>query len=29
LPLVGIWPDDETELYFKRGTAVSRREALG
>jgi uncharacterized cupin superfamily protein len=26
---VGVWPDDETELYFKRGNAVSRREALG
>ncbi len=25
---VGIWPDDETEFYFKRNTAVSRGEAL-
>ena len=25
---VGVWPDDETELYFKGKTAVSRAEAL-
>ena len=25
---VGVWPDDDTEYYFKRGTAVSRKEAL-
>jgi uncharacterized cupin superfamily protein len=25
---VGIWPDDETEFYYKRNTAVSRGEAL-
>ena len=25
---VGVWPDDETEFYFKRNTAVSRGEAL-
>jgi uncharacterized cupin superfamily protein len=21
---IGVWPDDETEYYFKRGTAVPR-----
>jgi hypothetical protein len=21
---IGVWPDDDTEFYFKRGTAVSR-----
>lgn len=26
---VGVWPDDETEYYFKRGGAVTRDEALG
>jgi uncharacterized cupin superfamily protein len=25
---VGVWPDDDTEFYFKRNTAVSREEAL-
>jgi uncharacterized cupin superfamily protein len=26
---VGVWPDDDTELYFKRGSAISRGDALG
>lgn len=21
---IGVWPDDDTEYYFKRGTAISR-----
>jgi uncharacterized cupin superfamily protein len=25
---IGVWPDDETEFYFKRGAAISREEAL-
>jgi uncharacterized cupin superfamily protein len=25
---IGVWPDDETEFYFKRSAAVSREEAL-
>jgi uncharacterized cupin superfamily protein len=25
---IGVWPDDETEFYFKRRTAVSRDDAL-
>ena len=25
---VGVWPDDETEFYFKRSAAISRAEAL-
>jgi uncharacterized cupin superfamily protein len=25
---IGVWPDDETEFYFKRGAALSREEAL-
>ena len=25
---VGVWPDDETEFYFKRSAAVSRADAL-
>jgi uncharacterized cupin superfamily protein len=25
---VGVWPDDDTEFYFKRGTAISREDAL-
>jgi uncharacterized cupin superfamily protein len=25
---IGVWPDDETEFYFKRDAAVSRGEAL-
>jgi uncharacterized cupin superfamily protein len=25
---IGVWPDDETEFYFKRGGAVSREDAL-
>ena len=25
---VGVWPDDDTELYFKRGSAVSREDAM-
>lgn len=25
---VGVWPDDETEFYFKRNTAVSRDDAI-
>jgi uncharacterized cupin superfamily protein len=26
---VGVWPDDDTEFYFRRGSAVSREDALG
>ena len=25
---IGVWPDDETEFYFKRSGAVSREDAL-
>jgi uncharacterized cupin superfamily protein len=25
---IGVWPDDDTEFYFKRGGAVSREDAL-
>jgi uncharacterized cupin superfamily protein len=25
---IGVWPDDETEFYFKRGGAVSREDAV-
>jgi uncharacterized cupin superfamily protein len=25
---IGVWPDDETEFYFKRSAAVSRDDAL-
>jgi uncharacterized cupin superfamily protein len=25
---IGVWPDDDTEFYFKRGSALSRRDAL-
>jgi len=25
---IGVWPDDDTELYFKRGGAISREDAL-
>jgi uncharacterized cupin superfamily protein len=25
---VGVWPDDDTEYYFKRGNAISRKDAL-
>jgi uncharacterized cupin superfamily protein len=25
---VGVWPDDDTEFYFKRGAAISREDAL-
>ena len=25
---IGVWPDDETEFYFKRGGAVSRDDAV-
>jgi hypothetical protein len=25
---VGVWPDDDTEFYFKRGTSVSREDAV-
>ena len=25
---IGVWPDDDTEFYFKRGAAVSRDDAL-
>jgi uncharacterized cupin superfamily protein len=25
---VGVWPDDDTEFYFKRSTAVSREDAV-
>jgi uncharacterized cupin superfamily protein len=25
---VGVWPDDETEFYFKRSTSVSREDAV-
>jgi uncharacterized cupin superfamily protein len=25
---IGVWPDDDTEFYFKRGGAVSRDDAL-
>lgn len=25
---VGVWPDDDTELYFKRSTSVSRDDAV-
>jgi uncharacterized cupin superfamily protein len=25
---IGVWPDDDTEFYFKRGGAVSREEAV-
>lgn len=25
---VGVWPDDETEFYFKRGGAISREDAV-
>jgi uncharacterized cupin superfamily protein len=26
---IGVWPDDDTEYYFKRGTAVSRDVVVG
>jgi uncharacterized cupin superfamily protein len=25
---VGVWPDDDTEFYFKRSTSVSREDAV-
>jgi uncharacterized cupin superfamily protein len=25
---IGVWPDDDTEFYFKRSTSVSRDEAV-
>ena len=25
---IGVWPDDDTEFYFKRSGAVSREEAV-
>jgi uncharacterized cupin superfamily protein len=25
---VGVWPDDDTEFYFKRSTALSREDAV-
>lgn len=25
---IGVWPDDETEFYFKRGSAISRDDAV-
>jgi uncharacterized cupin superfamily protein len=25
---IGVWPDDETEFYFKRSTSVSRADAV-
>jgi uncharacterized cupin superfamily protein len=25
---IGVWPDDETEFYFKRSGAVSREDAV-
>lgn len=25
---IGVWPDEETEFYFKRGTGLSREQAL-
>ena len=25
---IGVWPDDDTEFYFKRSAAVSREDAL-
>ena|SRR5579862_2599406 len=25
---IGVWPDDDTEFYFKRGSAVSRDEVV-
>jgi uncharacterized cupin superfamily protein len=25
---VGVWPDDDTEFYFKRNAAISREDAL-
>jgi uncharacterized cupin superfamily protein len=25
---IGVWPDDDTEYYFKRSTAVSREDAV-
>ena len=25
---IGVWPDDDTEFYFKRSAAVSRKDAL-
>jgi uncharacterized cupin superfamily protein len=25
---IGVWPDDDTELYFKRGGALPREDAL-
>ena len=25
---IGVWPDDETEFYFKQGGAVSREDAV-
>ena len=25
---IGVWPDDDTEFYFKRSGAISRRDAV-
>jgi uncharacterized cupin superfamily protein len=25
---IGVWPDDDTEFYFKRSSAVSREDAV-
>lgn len=25
---IGVWPDDDTEFYFKRGSAISRDDAV-
>jgi uncharacterized cupin superfamily protein len=25
---IGVWPDDDTEFYFKRGNAVTREDAV-
>ena len=25
---VGVWPDDDTEFYFKRSTSLSREDAV-
>jgi hypothetical protein len=25
---IGVWPDDDTEFYFKRSRSISRRDAV-
>jgi uncharacterized cupin superfamily protein len=25
---IGVWPDDDTEFYFKRSRSIARRDAL-